>query len=158
MKEEGTNPAGIYQTLMVLWGALTISQLLFIVMIYFTKPELFSLELKGPTEHEAFPILLVLGFVALCSVAASFVVRRRSSNQAATQQSPVVLQTGLILAMALCEAATLFGLITAFAFNYQYFFLWIALGVFASLLHIPRFNEVLGATYKRDFGNDNGIQ
>lgn len=157
MEEERSNPAGIYQTLMVLWGALTISQLLFIVMTYFTKPDLFSLALKGPAEHEAFPILIVLAIVALSSVAISFIFRRRSSKQAAAEQSPVLLQTGLILAMALCEAATLLGLITAFAFDYQYFFLWIALGVFGSLLHIPRFSEVLGATYKSGFSNNNGI-
>ena len=55
----------------------------------------------------------------------------------------------LIIALALCEASSLIGLTLAFAFDYQYFFIWFALGILGVLLHLPRQNDLLAADYKR---------
>jgi hypothetical protein len=60
-----------------------------------------------------------------------------------------MVQTGLIIAVALCEASSLFGLTLAFAFDYQYFFLWIILGILGIALHFPRRSELHAASYKK---------
>ncbi len=156
MKEQqNTRAAGIHQTLIILWASLTISHLLFLLVIYFSKPELFTLE-HGPTETPLLPVIAIFAVAAIVAVGISFVIRSRSSKMSEIKQSPVILQTGLISSLALCEAASLFGLVTAFAFSYSYFYFWIFFGVVASVLHFPKFSEVLAATYKSGIGNGNG--
>jgi hypothetical protein len=116
----------IYRTSVVIWLALLFSQLLFFVLIYFTKPELFRFDFSKPLvggENSIF--IIALAFVALTSVAMSFVLKAKFYNQAVNEQKPALIQSGLVVACALCEASALFGVVLAFAFDYQYFFLWI---------------------------------
>jgi hypothetical protein len=36
----------------------------------------------------------------------------------------------------------------AFAFSYQYFFLWFALGILGMILHFPKRDNLIAAAYK----------
>lgn len=58
-------------------------------------------------------------------------------------------QTGLVLACALSEVCSLLGVVLAFVFDYQYFFLWIGLGVIGILFHFPRKDALHAASYKQ---------
>jgi hypothetical protein len=144
---------GIYQTFVVIWAALLVSQLMFLVVLYFSKPDIFKFDLTLPMLDENAPIVIALAVVALISVGLSFVFKKRYREQAIAEQKVEVLQTGQIVAMALCEASTLFGLVLAFAFDYQYFFLWFVLGIIGMLLHFPKFSDVLAATYRSNLDN-----
>jgi hypothetical protein len=48
----------------------------------------------------------------------------------------------------LCEAISLLGVALAFAFSYQYFFLWFALGILGTILHFPKRDNLVAASYK----------
>jgi hypothetical protein len=138
-----------YQTLVIIWAALLFSQVLFVVMLVVTKPNLFRFDFsQGPLEPSA---PMILGFVvaALTCVAFSFAFKRRLYERAAEAQDPAQVQSGLIIALALCEAASLFGLVLAFAFDYPYFFFWFVLGIIGMLLHFPRQTDLLAAGYKQ---------
>ena len=137
-----------YQTLLIIWGALLMSQLLFVVMLVVTKPNLFRFDFsQSPLEPSA---AMILGFAvaAVTCVAFSFAFKRRLYERAVEEQSPAQVQSGLIIALALCEASSLFGLVLAFAFDYPYFFLWFALGILGMLLHFPKQSDLLAAGYK----------
>src|SRR5690606_25602657 len=110
-----------------------------------------------PLEAESLPMLALFAAVAIVAVVISFVIRSRSSKLSEANQSPLILQSGLITALACCEISSLLGLVAAFAFNYPYFYFWIALGVVAAVLHFPRFSEVLATSYKSALGTNDGI-
>ena len=137
-----------YQNLVVIWAALLFSQVLFVVMLVFTKPNLFRFDFAaGPLEPSA-AMVLGLGAAATVCVVLSFGFKRRLYERAVEAQDPAQVQSGLIIALALCEASSLFGLVLAFAFDYPYFFLWFALAIVGMLLHFPRQTDLLAAGYK----------
>lgn len=138
-----------YKTLVIIWAALLFSQVLFVVMLFFAKPNLFRFDLsQSPLDPSA---AMVLGFAvaAVTCVAISFAFKRRLHERAVAEQNPAHVQSGLIIALALCEASSLFGLVLAFAFDHPYFFLWFALGILGMLLHFPKQTDLLAAGYKR---------
>jgi F0F1-type ATP synthase membrane subunit c/vacuolar-type H+-ATPase subunit K len=138
-----------YQTLVVIWAALLMSQVMFIVMLFFIKGELFQFRFDQPIEGQSGAMILGFAVAAITCVGFSFAFKRRFFERAVEQQEPKLVQTGLIIALALCEAASLIGLCLAFAFDYQYFFAWFILGIAAILFHFPRQNDLLAAGYKR---------
>ena len=118
-----------YQTLLIVWAALLFSQVLFVVMLFILKPNLFRFDLsQSPLEPSG---AMILGFAvaAVTCVGFSFAFKRRLYERAVEAQDPAQVQSGLIIALALCEASSLFGLVLAFAFDYPYFFLWFILGI-----------------------------
>jgi hypothetical protein len=149
MQSEKTNVEAAYKTLIILWFALLVSQFMFLVIIFFTKPEIFRFDFSKPIFGENAPVIIALAVLALANFALSFVMKKRSYEQAVTEQKIALVQTGLIIACALCEVISLLGLLLAFAFSYQYFFAWFALGILGIILHFPRRDTVIAASYKR---------
>ena len=149
MNEAKPNLVAQYQTLVVLWAAILASQLMLIVVLFVTKKELFELRFSQPIEGQSGSMILGLAVAAVTCVGFSFAFKRRFLERAVEQQEPKLVQTGLIIAVALCEAASLIGMSLAFAFDYQYFFAWFILGIAGTLLHFPRQSDLLAAGYKR---------
>lgn len=138
-----------YQTLLILWAALLFSQVLFVVMLFFVKPDLFRFDFsRNPLEPSS---TMILGFAvaALTCIALSFAFKRRLYERAVEDQDPAQVQSGMIIALALCEASSLFGLVLALAFDHPYFFLWFILGIGGILLHFPKQTDLLAAGYKQ---------
>ena len=138
-----------YQTLLILWAALLFSQVLFVVMLFFVKPDLFRFDFsRNPLEPSS---TMSLGFAvaALTCIALSFAFKRRLYERAVEDQDPAQVQSGMIIALALCEASSLFGLVLALAFDHPYFFLWFILGIGGILLHFPKQTDLLAAGYKQ---------
>ena len=138
-----------YQTLLIVWAALLSTQVLFVVMLFLVKPNLFRFDfLRSPLEPSG---TMILGFAvaAVTCVALSFAFKRRLYERAVEAQDPAQVRSGLIIALALCEASSLFGLVLAFAFDYPYFFLWFILGIAGMLLHFPKQTDMLAAGYKQ---------
>lgn len=156
MNHSSPNIEGQYHTMVVIWASLIMSQLMFVVLVYFTRPDLFRFEfnqpfLGGGRGDTGSTAALIIGFaaVAVTAVVLSFAFKRRLFERAVAEQNPAQVQTGLVIAMAFCEASSLIGLALAFAFDYQYFFLWIALGMVGMLLHFPRRDSLDAATYRK---------
>jgi F0F1-type ATP synthase membrane subunit c/vacuolar-type H+-ATPase subunit K len=138
-----------YKTLVIIWFALLASQVMFLVVIFFAKPEVFRFDSAKPLLGENPALVIVFAVLAIANFALSFIMKKRSYEQAVEKQEIALVQTGLILACAFCEAISLFGMVLAFAFSYQYFFAWFALGILGIILHFPRRDDVVAASYKK---------
>jgi len=137
-----------YQTILVLWFALLVSQCLFVLLTFFLKPQLFHLD-PAKSVLGSQPILVV-AFAAssLFLLIWSFVWEKKFLNMSVDQQNVGFVQTALITACALCEAISLSGLLLAFAADYSYFFLFSGLGILGTLLHFPSRENILAASFK----------
>ena len=138
-----------YRTLAIIWFALLFSQVMFLVVTFLSKPELFKFDADKPILGENAEIVIAFAFLAITNFALSFVMKKRSFEQAIAEQKIAYVQTGLILACAFCEAISLLGIVLAFAFSYQYFFVWFAVGMLGIILHFPRRDAVIAASYKK---------
>jgi FtsH-binding integral membrane protein len=133
------NPIHVeYKTLVVLWFALLTSQILFLVLVYFMKPELFTFDSSRSLLNDQPLITLAFGGIALVFLILSFVLSRQHMRRAVQDKDAGCVQTGLVLGCALSEIPSILGLILAFAFSHPYFYLWIILGAVGILLHFPR--------------------
>lgn len=148
MNEPKPNLVAQYQTLIVLWAAILMSQVMLLVLLFFIKKELFEFQFSQPIEGQSGAMILGFAVAAITCVGFSFAFKRRFLERAVEQREPRLFQTGLIIAVALCEASSLIGMCLAFAFDYQYFFAWFILGIAATLLHFPRQTDLLAAGYK----------
>lgn len=138
-----------YKNLVIIWAAILMSQLMLIAVVFLTKRELFDLRFDQALTGQSGAMILGFAVAAVTCVGFSFAFKRRFLERAIEQQSPQLVQTGVIIALALCEASSLIGLCLAFAFDYQYFFAWFALGILGILLHFPRHTDLLSAAYKK---------
>ena len=134
-----------YETLVTIWGGLLMSQIVFLVLVYFLKPDLFSSDFSQPLFGKH-PIVIVLFAAAAIAVfVLSFLLRDQHIRRAVVDRDASCVQTGLLLGCALSEISSLLGLVLAFVFDYQYFFLWIALGLLGVLMHFPRKDNLRAA-------------
>ena len=137
-----------YRTLIILWFALLNSQVLLLAALYFAKPTIFEFDFSKSLLGENAAMVIVLAILAVSTFLLSFVLRSRFINQAIAEQKMALVQTALIVGCALCEASSLFGLVLAFAFSYQYFFLWFVFGILGMVLHFPRRENLIAASYR----------
>lgn len=137
-----------YQTLVTLWFAMLSSQVIFVVMVYFIKPELFVFDESRSVFDEMPLVTVVFALIAIVFFILSFVLRGQHMRRAVQDQDAGCVQTGLLLSCALSEIPSLLGLVLAFAFDHPYFYLWIALGALGVLMHFPRKGSLDAATYK----------
>ena len=130
------------RTMRILWVIFLITIGLFVLVATVSRP------VGGPEVEGAPPLLYALGALALSSVAASFVLKSGFYKRAAERQEPAQLQTGLILALVLCETAALMGFAGLFLTRCDYAYALLALGALGEALHFPRRGEVLSAYYR----------
>lgn len=149
MQNEKPNVAGQYQTLLVIWAALLISQFLFLLIIFVVKRELYNFDFSQPIAGKEPMIIIALAVVAVSGFLASFFLRKKRVTQAIEQQNPGLVQAGLITGVAFCEVSTLLGLFSAFSYDYAYFFVFIGLGILGVLLHFPKRDDLMAASFKR---------
>ena len=148
-----------YQTLVVIWLALLMSQIVLLAFIYFTRPDLIgaqpasddlSVGAASITDFLGPKPLIILAFAASAFVFffLSQVLSRQHVRRAIRDRDATCVQTGLVLGCALSEVSSLLGLILALAFDYPYFYLWIVLGAFGILLNFPRKASLDRAAYR----------
>ena len=154
MENQKTNIEQMYRGLVVTWFALFVSQFLFLLVLYFVKPELFQFDFSQPLLPGKFAIIVgIFALVAITNLAISFLIRKKYLDQAVTDQNVHFVQTALITGSALCESVSLFGLMLAFVADYQYFFLWFILGIAGMIFHFPRRDSLIAAVYKKIHNN-----
>lgn len=146
---QNQNANAQYQTLVILWGALLVSQFMFLVVIFFAKPEVFRFDFSKSLLGENVFLIIIFAVLGLTTFLTSFVLERKFLKEAVERQKPELVQTALVVSCALCEATTILGLVTVFAFSYQYFFGWFALGILGVLLHFPKRDNLFAASYKK---------
>jgi hypothetical protein len=132
-----------YQTLVVIWFALLMSQVLFLLFIWFSKPELITTRyLSASSLREVLGtqplITIVFAGSALIFFLLSQVIARQHMRRAVRDRDASCIQTGLVIGCALSEISSILGVILALLFGYPYFYLWIALGALGILMNFPR--------------------
>ncbi|HEX8189048.1 MAG TPA: hypothetical protein VF586_11895 [Pyrinomonadaceae bacterium] len=138
-------PDARLRVMRMVWAGFLITVGLFVLVTRFARP---GAEARAETAVGNATVLYVLAGLALSSVAASFALKSVFYKRAAEQQKPDVLQTGFILALALCESAVLFGLAGLFITWDDYAYGLFALGALGEALHFPRREQVTPAYFK----------
>ncbi|MCA1624896.1 MAG: hypothetical protein LC768_03095 [Acidobacteria bacterium] len=158
MQNQNFNTKWIYFTMIAIWFAIFVSQFLLLLVIYFAKGDLFNFDFTKPLlSNENSVLLIVLSVLGIITFSISLVLKlialkKLINNRPAdTFQNSVILAIVTIFNCALCEATVLFGLVSAFSFDYQYFFLWFALGILGMILHFPRRENLIADSYKNSF-------
>jgi F0F1-type ATP synthase membrane subunit c/vacuolar-type H+-ATPase subunit K len=151
MQQTNQNPnvEQTFRTLVIIWFALLNSQLLLLVVLYFAKPKFFAFDFSKPLLGENALFIIIIGIAGISNFIISLLLRKKFVDRAIAEQNVGLVQTAMIIGCALSESISLFGLVLAFARNYQYFFLWFALGVLGIILHFPRRENLIAASYKR---------
>ena len=139
-----------YETLVLVWASLLISQVLFFVVVYSMRPELRDFDPSKPLLGKHGFITVLFAVAAIVVFVLSFPLRNQHIRRSIKDQDAGCVQTALVLGCTLSELAALLGVVLAFVFDYEYFFLWIGLGMLGVLLHFPRRGNLLAATSSRE--------
>jgi hypothetical protein len=94
-------------------------------------------------------LFLVLVAIGLSTAFISFPIKNKLINQAIAQQHVPLVQQSYILAWALSEIPALLGLLDYFLTGSRYFYVLFLIAVFAQLLHFPRREHVINASFKK---------
>jgi hypothetical protein len=134
----------IYRNWITVWGAILMACVMLALMGWFIGQ---PTQLAGGNGF--MPLFPLLAMIALGAVGASFVLKSKQLARAIDEQSPQVLQSGYIVAWALCDAATLFGLAGIFVTKAAAFFALMALGALGLVLHFPKRDDLHATVYKK---------
>lgn len=137
------------QKLTIVWAALLFSQLFLFSMVYFLKNHLISFDFTKPLDGGNPLLVGVFAMLSTTTFIISFVMRNRMIEQAVAEQNVGMLQSALIIAYALCESVSLLGFLLALTIEYQYFFIWFAVGIVGIILHFPKEKYLLAVTFKK---------
>ena len=137
-----------YVQLMIIWFAMLVAQFIFLLVIFLVKPEVLQFDFNKPLLGNEPVIVIILALIGLINFILSIYLSRKYINQAIEKQNPLLVQTGMIIGCALAESISLFGFVLAFAFDYQYFFLWFGLGILGVVLNFPKRENFQSASYK----------
>ena len=138
-----------YRSSLILWSAFLFSQSTFFMILYFAKPDLFKFDFTKPLLGENFVVVAALAFMAMINLFISLFLKMQAVNNAIEEQNPKLLQQGLIIGCAFCESISIFGLVLAIGFDYQYFFLWFIFATAGLMLHFPKRQNFHNAAVKK---------
>ena len=134
---------------MIIWFALFMSQFMFFLIIYVTKPELYAFDFSRSVLGDNPLLIGVFALIGVSNLVISLFLAKKFVERAIEEQRVTLIQTAMILGCALSESISLIGVFLAIAFSYQYFFAWIVLGVIAMVLHFPQRDNVHKASFKK---------
>jgi hypothetical protein len=140
---QGSKPANVdgrYRTMLIVWFAILMS----VGIIFFVTPVL----QPPPAEQSDKTLLWVFAAVSVSPFLLSFVLKRRLLAQSVKEQRLELVQSAMILALALCEAVGLFGMIAYLTTGTPYYYIFFIVSVIGILLHMPRRDQLLAASYK----------
>ena len=127
-----------YRSLVIIWLALLVSQILFFVIVPIVKPGILGVDRSVLPLGTQPLIVLAFAVAAIAFFVLSIVLSRQHMRRAIEDHDQACVQTGLVLGCALSEVSTILGAVLAFVWNYQFFFLWMLLGTIGILINFPR--------------------
>ena len=143
-----TDKQNAHKTMVFIWASLVVSQLMFVAMAYFIVEGLFPPNLSKPLLDENAMMIGLAVIAALLALGLSFYKRAAILRKSIEDQSVALVQQAVITSLALAESVSLVGLFLAFTFHYQYFIIWMIVGIAAALLHFPQRRDIDNATFK----------
>ena len=135
------NVDGRYRILLILWFAILMAVgILFFIVMLIPRP---------PADQSGDLFFWLLAALAVSLLIASFVVKSKMLAQSVRDQRQEMVQSALIIALALCEVVGLFGMLAYFITTSPYYYIFFILGAIGILLHMPRRDQLLAASYKK---------
>jgi hypothetical protein len=129
------------RTMRTIWIAMLMSTGFYYAFTFFVKrPE--NVDLNST-------MFIVLAAIALSTTFISFPIKNKLISQATEQQHVPLVQQAYILAWALSEIPALLGLLDFFLTGNRYFYVLFVIALFAQLLHFPRREHVINASFKK---------
>jgi hypothetical protein len=125
-----------YRTIVVLWAAILMSVLSFLLFINLTP-----VEPVGNTR-----LSLALNTAGIVPVALSFLLKSKIVQQAIDQRRMDLVQVAYTVAMALCEVSGLLGLMDHYLTGSSYYPLGFGIALLGMLLHFPQKKYVVAAS------------
>lgn len=135
-----------HRILVIMWIALLIS-----LGLYFFLTRVTVSQGTRPGELDETSRMILWGCAALgvSTFLLSFVLKGKFLKQSVEKHDVRLVQSGIVLALALCEATCLFGLLAYFLTHVSYAYLLFGLAVVGFLLHFPRKAQLLDAAVER---------
>ena len=94
-------------------------------------------------------LFLVLVGIALSTVLISFPIKNKLIGQAIEQQHVPLVQQAYIVAWALSEVPALLGLLDFYLTGNRYFYVLFLIALFTQLVHFPKREHVINASFKK---------
>jgi hypothetical protein len=135
-----TNIEARLRTMRILWLAMLMSIPIYCLFTLFLKRS------AEPTPNRNLSLAL-LG-AGLSTTLISFLIRSTLLKKAAQQQQLLMVQQGYIVTFAITEVAALLGMLDFFATGNRYYYVLFIISVLGMLLHFPRREAVLNASFK----------
>jgi hypothetical protein len=156
MRPTGTNigPQELdarYRTIVIMWLALLISMGLYVFLTRVAGPPART-NLSSEAVETNRMILWGCAAAGVLTFLLSFVLKGRFLKQSVEKHDVRIVQSGTVIALALCEATCLFGLLAYFMTGNLYAYLLFGLAIFGMLLHFPRKAHLLDAVERQRFG------
>jgi multisubunit Na+/H+ antiporter MnhG subunit len=129
------------RTMRTIWSAMLMSIGFYYAFTFFAK--------RPENVEPNSTLFLVLVGIAVSTVLLSFPVKNKLISQAIEQQHVPLVQQSYIVAWALSEVPALLGLLDFYLTGNRYFYVLFLLAVFAQLLHFPRREHVINASFKK---------
>jgi len=138
--QKGINVDARYRTMLIIWCAILMS----VGMIFFITPIL----QPPPAEQSDKTLLWVFAGLSTTLFLLSFVLKGRLLAQSVKAQRPELVQSAMILGVALCEPISLLGMVAYLTTGTRYYYIFFIVSVIGILLHMPRRSQLLAASYK----------
>jgi hypothetical protein len=135
-----TNEELQYRTLLILWVALLMSVVMYFVVTFF---------IVRPATETNLLLTITLSGLSVLLVFVSFAVKSRFLSRSVDSQDIKLVRIGSVIAWAICEAAALLGLVDFMLTPDRYYFVPMALAFLGILLHFPRRNQLVKASFQR---------
>jgi hypothetical protein len=129
-----------HRNILIIWAAILMLVPMYLVLVWINSM---------PPDPEKSTLSFMLIGLSLVPVAISFLVKQKLLAKAAELQKLELVQQAYVVAFALCEAALLLGLVTYFVTGSPYYVAAIAIGALGLVMHFPRKQHLLDATFKR---------
>jgi hypothetical protein len=133
-----SNIEGRYRTLIMLWAAMFISVLSFLLLINLLRVT------PAPNPKLSF----ILNALGILPVTASFLIKISMLQKAVEARRPDLVHSAYVVAFALCEAAALLAVMSHFLTGSRDYYWGLGLGLFGIFLHLPQKKYLLAASDK----------
>ena len=128
------------RTMRTLWIAMLLSIGMYYVFTFFVERS------RDVTPNRTLSLVLV--GVALLTTLISFPIKNKLLTRAVDQQQVQLVQQGYIVAWAITEVAALLGMLDFFLTGNRYYYVLFLIAACGLLLHSPRREHVMNATFK----------
>ena len=125
-----------YRMLLILWFAICMSVLIFLVVINFTP-------VPAAANRQ---LTLVLNSVGIVPVALSFLLKQRALVKSVETQRLDLVQSAYVLSFALCESSALLGVVDHFTTGSRYSYFAFVIAGLGLLLHFPQRKNLVNAS------------